>query len=473
MGRILGDDGHSPFSDPSGRLDMALDAAGIGIWIFDLTQEKAHYRSPRYDTLFGYDEPQDLWNREMTERFIVPEDRDVLQEAITQALSSGVLRFELRIKRANEEIRWIAGDGRTAFAPDGTPLRISVVVRDVTAERGALQQYVRANALLDAIFEAAPVGLGAWDEQFRFLRVNARLAEINGLEPAAHINKRPDEILPDIAGLDAVYERWRTVLQTGNPWLNVEVRGATPAQPGVVRTWLEHFYPIRSGADIIGIGAVVEETTQKRQQDERLRLLLEEVNHRSKNMLAVVQMLVQQSARTSEERAFVARFADRLKSLADSQDLLVQSKWSGVCLHELIASQLSHYREFMGTRIQMQGPRVQLTAMAAQPLAMAFHELCTNSVKYGALSCPGGRIAIDWHLEEDVVLGSMLSMSWRETGVASVVTPEQHGFGHRVLTQMLQYALDAKVELNFAQDGIVWMLTAPAHIVMEPSGGAS
>jgi PAS domain S-box-containing protein len=139
-----------------------------------------------------------------------------------------------------------------------------------TERQQALRREREANALLDALFASAPLGLLFVDRDLRFRRVNARLAEINGLPPEAHIGKRPDELLPGLQGLDTILDGWRRVIDTGEPWLGVEVQGETPAAPGEVRIWDESFFPVRIGGEIVGIGSVVKEITSRRRAEQAL-----------------------------------------------------------------------------------------------------------------------------------------------------------------------------------------------------------
>lgn len=127
------------------------------------------------------------------------------------------------------------------------------------------------HALLDAIYASAPVGLGFWDRDLRFVRVNQRLADMNGLPIEAHIGKTPHELLPDIADIGAVMEQWRAILSGAVPSATVEVSGATPAAPGVTRYWLEHFFPVRRDGEIIGVGGIVEEITERKLAEAALR----------------------------------------------------------------------------------------------------------------------------------------------------------------------------------------------------------
>ncbi len=141
--------------------------------------------------------------------------------------------------------------------------------------------------------------------------------------------------------------------------------------------------------------AALLDITERKHQEERIKLLLGEVNHRAKNMLAVVQSVARQTAAASPQD-FLERFSERVQALAASQDLLVEAEWRGVRLTELIRKQLAHFKGLIGSRIELRGPSLLLSASAAQTLGMAIHELATNAGKYGALSVSEGRIAIGW-----------------------------------------------------------------------------
>ena len=185
-----------------------------------------------------------------------------------------------------------------AFRVDQPEQRhVAILFADVTARRmseekaaAALAREREANALLDAIFESAPIGLAFVDHDLRFRRINSRLAEMNGLSAAEHIGRRPDELLLGVPGLDLILEHWKRVMETGEPWLNVEVRGETPAQPGVLRSWSENFFPVRVGNKIVGLGAVIEETTARNRA--RDALIASEARFRSLIELGPVGMLI-------------------------------------------------------------------------------------------------------------------------------------------------------------------------------------
>lgn len=139
-------------------------------------------------------------------------------------------------------------------------------------------QLQRQLAEIETIYQSAPIGLNVLDTNFRFVRINQRLADINGLPIEAHIGRSVRELLPDVA--DAAEQLLRIVLETGSPLLNVEITGETPAQPGIQRTWLENFLPLKDGDRIIGISTVCEEITDRKQAQLALQRLNSELEQR-------------------------------------------------------------------------------------------------------------------------------------------------------------------------------------------------
>ena len=185
-----------------------------------------------------------------------------------------------------------------------------------------------------------------------------------------------------------------------------------------------------------------------------------EVNHRSKNMLTVVQAIARQTASTTPDE-FIERFSERVKALAASHDLLVKSEWKNVELGELVRSQLAHFDNLIGTRIDLKGQELRVSAAAAQTIGMTMHELATNAGKYGALSNSGGRVEIEWSLRR-VNAADVFAISWRESGGPLVGAPARRGFGSTVISRMAAESLDAEVELKFEPEGLSWRLECPA-----------
>lgn len=140
----------------------------------------------------------------------------------------------------------------------------------IQSHRTELQQQL---AEIEAIYQSAPIGLAVLSTDLRFLRINQRLAEINGASVIDHIGRTTRDIVPDLSA--AAEQVLQTILQTGKPLMNVEVHGETPAQPGVQRTWIEHFLPLKGDRDqVIGISVVCEEVTERKRAEQEREALL-------------------------------------------------------------------------------------------------------------------------------------------------------------------------------------------------------
>lgn len=192
---------------------------------------------------------------------------------------------------------------------------------------------------------------------------------------------------------------------------------------------------------------------------------MNEVDHRSKNVLSVVQAIARQTAIASPEE-FVARFSERMQTLASSHDLLVKSRWQGIEIADLIRVQLAHFKDLIGTRIKLDGPSLRLSVPAAQTLGMIIHELATNAAKYGALSNNLGHVDVRWHAQggED---NDLFTITWTERGGPTVGAPDHRGFGSTVVKTMAESSLDGDVDLDFAPTGLRWHLVCPSSKVLD------
>jgi len=216
------------------------------------------------------------------------------------------------------------------------------------------------------------------------------------------------------------------------------------------------------------IVALVTDMTERKEAEEQIRLLLREVNHRAKNMLALVQAVARQTIAATPED-FLERFGERVRALAASQDLLVKHAWKGVELEELIRFQLSPFEDLIGSRVEFNGPPLLIPASAAQALGMAIHELATNASKYGAFSEPNGRVDIRWHFADAQNDEQAFVMSWNERGGPPVAEPARRGFGTKVICLLTESSLNGTVELDYAPSGLFWRLTCPATALVDGS----
>jgi two-component sensor histidine kinase/CheY-like chemotaxis protein len=210
---------------------------------------------------------------------------------------------------------------------------------------------------------------------------------------------------------------------------------------------------------------VLDRTEAHKQAEEQIRLLMNEVNHRSKNLLSVVTAIAQQTA-TSSPQEFVKKFSSRVQALAVNHDLLVKSQWRSIDASELIGGQLAHFGDLVGKRILFDGPPIRVSSAAAQSIGMVVHELSTNTVKYGALSGELGRIEIVWEIDRNSA-DHVFSICWTERDGRPVAAPTHRGFGTTVVTKMVEMSLDGQTVLDYSSTGLTWRLACPLKNVLE------
>jgi two-component sensor histidine kinase len=201
---------------------------------------------------------------------------------------------------------------------------------------------------------------------------------------------------------------------------------------------------------------VAQDVTDRRAYEERIDLLMHEARHRTKNILALVQAIARQTA-AGGSQDFLGRFTERIQALAANQDLLVQHEWRRIDVKDLVQSQLGHFADLIGTRINFDGPKLLLNAAAAQAIGLALHELATNAGKYGALSTDSGRVDVRWRSDAD-----SFAISWAERGGPPVRPPDHRGFGSMVIESMVKRTVGGEVELDYGLSGFRWRLTCPA-----------
>lgn len=206
-----------------------------------------------------------------------PDDRDRTLAQWSEAIARGeALEIEYRIQHWHGNYQWFicraipTRDSQGQISGwIGTITDIDALKRTEAMVQQNEQQLQQQLAEIEAIYQSAPVGLNVLDRDLRFVRINQRLADINGLSIEAHIGHSIRELFPDLA--DTLEQLLRPILQTGEPLLNVEIHGEIPAQPGVKRSWLEHFLPLKAGNQVVGISTVCEEITERIQAEAVLR----------------------------------------------------------------------------------------------------------------------------------------------------------------------------------------------------------
>lgn len=312
--------------------------------------------------------------------------------------------------------------------------------------QGALQRYETA-------LRGSNVTLFTQDRDLRYTSITSPLF---GRSIDQIIARTDEEVLP-AESRAAVVALKREALRSGE------------AQDGEISIkadrggrWYDlHVEPLREpDGTIVGLSCAAVDVTERKEGEAHLRLLMRELTHRSKNLLAVIQGLARQTARhVSSVDTFLDQFGARLQALATSHDLLVQESWHGASLAELTRVYLGQhpYRP----QVEIHGPDIYLKPEATQSLGLALHELTTNAVACGALSNPAGRVAVTWQ-RLSPEQGDGVELVWSESGGPTVTAPDRRGFGSLMIERNLARSLDARVDLTFAPDGVRCRIAIPA-----------
>jgi PAS domain S-box-containing protein len=272
-----------------------------------------------------------------------------------------------------------------------------------------------------------------------------------------------DEILPP-DGRDAIVTLKREALASGQA-KRAEVSLAEGANGAALRWHDLHIEPLRNEAgDIVGLTCASVDVTERKEHEAHLRLLMRELTHRSKNLLAVIQAMARQTARHAGSiDGFLTQFGARLQALAASHDLLIRESWHGASINELIRSQLAAYIERGVGQVTIEGPELALKPEAAQNLGLALHEMVVNSAKFGSLSVPDGRVSVTWNQHQD---GQGVALEWREQSGPKVKPRRKRGFGSLVIERNLARSIDANVTMNFDPAGLHCLIIIPASQIL-------
>jgi len=204
---------------------------------------------------------------------------------------------------------------------------------------------------------------------------------------------------------------------------------------------------------VVRVSGVTVDITERKQAEERQNLLAREVDHRAKNALALAQSIVRLT-RGENVKSYIHSVEGRINALARVHTVLSLSSWQGAEIRKLIDEELAPYA--MGEQVALSGPEIQLLPATAQTVALAMHELITNSAKYGALSAQSGRLRVDW---EDQA--GLLKIGWAETGGPRVEKPTTRGFGTRSVIASIESQLGGKAEFDWRAEGLVCDLLVP------------
>lgn len=363
---------------------------------------------------------------------------------------------EKRYVRPDGSPVWVNNSVAVIRRTSGEPFGVLAVTLDVTERRRAEEALRKSEESLRLAVEGA--GMAAWEinletmagswSRTRFDILGYPRSETGAGTVAEWIDRvHPDDRARVAAAATDCFER-------GTPF-TLEYR-IHRADTGAER-WLHSYgnrIAERPGEPARFVGISFDITAAKRAEQHQ-RLLINELNHRVKNTLAIVQAIAHQSfADDGLSRVARRAFEGRLAALSATHNLLTEQRWEGASIRTVIGDGMAAYHA--GERVAITGPDLLLAPKTAVSLAMAVHELATNAIKYGALSNQSGRIDIHWAID-----GGALHLVWRESGGPPVVAPSRRGFGSRMIERGLAAELGGTVRIDFAAGGLICTVDAP------------
>lgn len=397
-------------------------------------------------------------------------DREMIIATKLRVLGSG--------QPEDAEVSYMLPEGRVifalhiepTFAADGAIDGIMCAAVDVTRLRTLEREQRRLMEELATNLQRYELGMQGSNvtvfTQDRELRYTSISKPMFGRTVNEIVGRTDEEVLPPANRL-AIVGFKREVLKNGNSQKQ-EVKVIEHVNETEIERWYDiHVDALRdiSGA-IVGLTSSAVDITDRKAAESHLRMLMHELTHRSKNLLAVIQAMAHQTGRQAGSiNRFLDRFGERLQALAKSHDILVQEDWHGASLVELVRSQLGHYLDQSSSQISIKGPSVQLKPEGAQALGLALHELATNASKYGALSVPAGHVTVDWK-RIPTSKGGGLELIWQEKGGPKVEAPKSRGFGSLVIERNLARTMDADVKLEFNEAGVTCRVEIPEEHVL-------
>ncbi len=314
----------------------------------------------------------------------------------------------------------------------------------------------------EALLSALPVGVFiAHDPECKTLTTNPAGAAILRISSGENASKTgpgrdtlPFRVYKDGAEISGNALPMQRAAQSGETVMGEEVDLHFP--DGSVTNLYEYALPVRDGSGAIrGCVGVFVDITSRKQAEQRQKLLLNELNHRVKNTLAIAQSIAAHTLREiPEPREFKQAFSARLMTLARAHNVLTRSAWQGAAIGDVVDAAIAPFRSDRISQFVTGGPTISLDPNAVVTLSLALHELATNAAKYGALSKETGRIVVQWGLRNDETTAhkSMIGLSWIERGGPTVKPPERRGFGTRLVEASAQQ-LGGSVSLHYPSPG--------------------
>jgi PAS domain S-box-containing protein len=386
--------------------------------------------------------------------FMHPDDISAAREKRAAAWANGhvAYTYEARFRNAGGAWRWWDVSSRPRFDAQGNFDGYVGMAIDTTDSRAAREALEESERRYRAVVESQTELVCRFRRDGEILFVNSAYARARGASVEA------------LTGANF----WTWIAEKDRPEVEAMLDGLAPEAPEVrienrfltveagVRwmLWTNRALVFDAQGRCLEAQSTGVDIHDRKEAEEHTKLLLNELNHRVKNTLAVVQGIAQQTFKNVDPDAQRA-FEGRLGALSKAHNLLTERRWAPAPLRAII-DDVSHMCGAARGRIHARGPDVVLPPRQALSITMALHELCTNAMKYGALSNETGAVDLTWSVRD-----SQLDLRWRERGGPTVTPPKERGYGSMMIERALAHDLQGCSKLDFEPSGVICTIRAP------------
>ena len=332
--------------------------------------------------------------------------------------------------------------------------RILLVINDVTERERKENELIARQEFADKLIDSIREGLVVMQPDLKVERVNQSFCEMFQVDPQSAIGRKIYDLGNGQWDIPELRRALEEILPKRHAFDDFEVTHHFPEIGR--RTMLLNARQLDHMPRIL---LAIRDETEQLQHAANQKLMVGELQHRVKNILANVQSIATATLRRSSNLGeFKTAFLDRLQSLSRAQDLLMRGPRGEADLRDVIVSEFTARGMENDDRIAIRGPSITLRREQTQAIAMVLHELTTNAVKYGAFSNAAGELAVIWTVEDT----SWLQLEWRESGVA-IGQPGKSGFGTGMIKNSISHSLGGESTLEFARDGVRCQIRLPLH----------
>jgi PAS domain S-box-containing protein len=432
----------------------------VGIAVADIASLSITATNSRMLEILGRSREQVEGIREIWREMTPVEYHKIEERALAQLLERG--------QSDPIEKEYVRPDGSrvpvrlTVTTVEGEPDKVVAFVQDLSADRAARARERDIQKRLEIALSAARQGVWDYNLVTGEMVYDERAKQIYGLAPDQPVTF---EIIRDATHPDDLPVTHGRLLRAIDPKIrdrdSYEYRIVRP--DGTICWALAHGEAVFEGEGdqehAVRYAGTIQDITAQKAAERHQQILIAELNHRVKNMLAVVQAIAHQTFKGVECGEAADTFAGRLSALAAAHTILTRQSWEAADLDEIAAAVLEPHVHRDNRQIRLSGgSKVKLPPQTALNLAMALHELATNAAKYGALSKRGGHVDLSWTVTHSE---PVLHVHWRESGGPEVSQPEREGFGTRMIRRVLASELGGKVTLDFNAQGLECSIDAP------------